>query len=161
VLAVTLLCFVRDKLGALREMARVLAPGGLLVIGDLNRWSLWAARRRMRGWLGSPLWRNSTFLSAPEISSLAKAAGLEVENAAGAVYFPPLEVVARALAPVDRLARQAATFGAAFVAVAARRPSPRQESSERPRVMITSASCETAAQRLRNKTKHGASHERL
>jgi ubiquinone/menaquinone biosynthesis C-methylase UbiE len=36
VLAVTVLCFVPDARGAVREMARVLAPGGRLVLGELG-----------------------------------------------------------------------------------------------------------------------------
>lgn len=40
VTAVTVLCFVRDEAAAWRETARVLRPGGRLVIGELGRWSL-------------------------------------------------------------------------------------------------------------------------
>ena len=39
VLAVTVLCFVADANTALRGMARVVAPGGRLVIGELGRWN--------------------------------------------------------------------------------------------------------------------------
>ena len=53
VLATTVLCFVDDTPRAVEEMVRVLRPGGRLVIGELGRWSLWAAKRRVSGWLGS------------------------------------------------------------------------------------------------------------
>ena len=59
VVAVTVLCFVRDAERAIAEMARVLKPGGRLVIGELGRWSLWAAHRRIRGWLGGWLSNNA------------------------------------------------------------------------------------------------------
>lgn len=49
IVAVTVLCFVPDAEGAVTEMARVLKPGGRLVIGELGRWSLWAMQRRIRG----------------------------------------------------------------------------------------------------------------
>ena len=39
------LTFVGDADIAVREMARVLRPGGRLLIGDPGRWGLWAARR--------------------------------------------------------------------------------------------------------------------
>ncbi|WP_137128515.1 hypothetical protein [Roseomonas sp. HF4] len=59
-------------------MARVLRPGGRLVIGELGRWSLWAARDRIRGWLGSRLWRRSAFHSAADLRRAAEGAGLLV-----------------------------------------------------------------------------------
>lgn len=49
VIAVTVLCFVPDAQRAVREMARVLTPGGRVVLGELGRFSVWAAERRVRG----------------------------------------------------------------------------------------------------------------
>ncbi len=40
VVVVTVLCFVPDARKALMELARVLKPGGSLVVGELGRWSL-------------------------------------------------------------------------------------------------------------------------
>ena len=72
VVAVTVLCFVRDAERAIMEMARVLKPGGRLVIGELGRWSLWAAHRRIRGWLGDPTWRAAMFRTAAELRELGR-----------------------------------------------------------------------------------------
>ena len=63
-LAVASLCFIQDAAQAIAEMARVLKPGGLLVIGELGRWSLWALQRRVRGWLGNLTWRAAGFRTA-------------------------------------------------------------------------------------------------
>ncbi len=49
VVAVTVLCFVPDATASIRELVRVLRPGGRLVLGELGRWSAWAALRRARG----------------------------------------------------------------------------------------------------------------
>jgi hypothetical protein len=83
------------------EIARVLMPGGRLVIGELGRRSLWAAQRRMRGWLGHPVWRAVKFRTAADLRRLAEAAGLRVVTIHGAVHYPPSGVAARLLAPID------------------------------------------------------------
>lgn len=72
-LSVTTLCFVQEARRAVAEMARVLKPGGRLVIGELGRWSLWSAHRRIRGWFGDPTWRTAKFRTAAGLSKLVRA----------------------------------------------------------------------------------------
>lgn len=122
VTAVTVLCFVEDAPRTVREMARVLAPGGRLVLGELNRWSAWAAWRRVRAWLGSRTWRSARFRTPAHLCAAVQAAGLEVERVAGAAYYPPVGLWAGALARLDHLPQRVTSFGAAFVAVSARKP---------------------------------------
>jgi len=122
VLAVTVLCFVRDAERAIAEMVRVLRPGGRLVIGELGRWSLWAVHRRIRGWLGDPTWRAAMFRTAAALRRLARAAGLDVVEVRGAVHYPPYGRAAQVLAPVDLWLGRKTTLGSTFIAVSATKP---------------------------------------
>jgi SAM-dependent methyltransferase len=122
VLAITVLCFVDPAARALAEMARVLTPGGRLVIGALGRWNLWAAKRRVSGWLGSRVWRSATFRTAHTLTGLVTDAGLAVTALRGAVYYPPFEAMAALLARCDAWIGQRTTAGAAFVVVVGRKP---------------------------------------
>ena len=119
VLAVTVLCFVPDADTAVREMARVLKPGGRLVIGELGRWNLWAAWRRIRGWFGSRTWRHAWFRTMYELRMLAEGANLSVIDAQSAVFYPPVAILARLIAPADGWLGRKISIGAAFHALAA------------------------------------------
>lgn len=122
VTAVTVLCFAPDAAPIFDEMARVLRPDGRLVIGELGRWSSWAVGRRLRAWLGSPLWRHGRFRTAGDLRALAEDAGLAVERLRGAVYYPRWTFAARLMAPCDVRLGKRTTLGAAFIALAAVKP---------------------------------------
>jgi SAM-dependent methyltransferase len=124
-LAVTLFCFLdgHSRLAAARELVRVTRPGGRLVIGELAPFSLWAARRRLRGWLGSETWRAARFATARELRGLLGAAGARPTNSRYGLHLPPLSLpalVARAEA-LERAGRWLGPLGAAFVVVRADR----------------------------------------
>lgn len=122
VIAVTALCFVTDPERAVREMARVLTPGGRLVIGELGRWNTWAAWRRLRGWLGTAPWRQATFRSSRQIIDLVDGSGLNVDQVGGAIYYPPMSLAARLFRGLEHRVERVTTLGAAFVAISAVKP---------------------------------------
>jgi ubiquinone biosynthesis O-methyltransferase len=123
VVSITMLCFIEDVAPVLREMARVLRPGGRLIIGELGKWSTWAAKRRVRAWLGSPLWHSARFRTGAELQALAETAGLDVQQLKGAIYYPPCHFAARLLEPLDRRLGRLGMPGPAFLALAATKPS--------------------------------------
>jgi len=125
VTAITVLCFVEDAAIALQEMKRVLKPDGRLIIGELGRYSIWAAIRRIKGWFGSTVWKNARFRSPAELKRLAAQAGLVETSVTGAAFYPPANFAARLLGRLDKRIGAWTTLGAAFLALAANKP--RQE----------------------------------
>ena len=118
VIAVTVLCLVADPRLVMREMARVLAPGGRLVIGELARYNVWAAERRVRGWLGAKTWRHARFWSRRALMRVVEDAGLHVAAVRGSIFFPPSGLAARVVAPFEPLLTRLHAPGGAFLAAA-------------------------------------------
>jgi SAM-dependent methyltransferase len=121
VLAVTVLCFVENPSQAVAEMARVLRPGGVLVLGELGKWSAWAAWRRLRSFVGATIWRTARFWSPGDLRSLVRDAGLAPSILRGAAFYPPFGAAARLLEPIDPYLGRATRLGAAFVAIVAKK----------------------------------------
>jgi hypothetical protein len=110
-----------------------------MVVGELGRWSVWAALRRSRGWRGDRTWRHARFWSRRELRELAERAGLRVETVRGAVHYPPLAVAARVLGRVDRLLGRLRAPGAAFLVLSAQKPADsRAQSLRTPTLSATS-----------------------
>jgi ubiquinone biosynthesis O-methyltransferase len=121
VIAVTVLCFLPNAERAVRELARVLRPGGDIVIGELGRWNLWATKRRISGWLGSTVWRVARFRTAGELKRLLINAGLAVTATRAAIFYPPCTAAAALFAPCDCWLGRRTAIGAAFLVIAGRK----------------------------------------
>ena len=73
----------------------------------------------MRGWLGSTTWQKARFRTPRELRALVQQAGLSVTAVRGAVYYPPTDLLARLLAPLDPWLGRVTSIGAAFIALGA------------------------------------------
>ncbi len=90
VISILALDFIPERAGALREMVRVLRPGGFLAVALLNRYSLWTVKRTLRAWLKPSLWRQASFTAPRALRRLlAGHPDLEAVRTGQAVYFPP------------------------------------------------------------------------
>jgi ubiquinone/menaquinone biosynthesis C-methylase UbiE len=102
ILAMTSLCFVSDPVAVLREAARMLKPGGRLVLGELNRWSLWALVRRIEG-----LFHQTTYRAAWHWRATHPARGERLRDHALGRDAPGAATRQRRLSPRTRPGRAA------------------------------------------------------
>jgi ubiquinone/menaquinone biosynthesis C-methylase UbiE len=84
VLSVTAFEFFKDPARAVQEMTRVCKPGGRIVVGVLNKWSIWAARRRLLSWFRDSIFTDCRFYSHRKMLHLFGSAAW-----ATAVFAPP------------------------------------------------------------------------
>jgi ubiquinone/menaquinone biosynthesis C-methylase UbiE len=121
--AVTSLCFVSQPDQAVAEMRRVIAPGGRVVLGELNRWSSWALVRRLKGLVKDTIYNQVHFWSRRELERLLRRNGLMPRAARVVLHLPPIQsggFLERARR-VDNLLKRLLPGAGAFIAIVAER----------------------------------------
>jgi SAM-dependent methyltransferase len=84
---VAVLDFVDDPVAVLREARRVSrGPVAVLALAS-GSWIAW--RRRVRGWLGHPIFRRARFHSKRRLLGYAREAGADPEHVRGILVLPP------------------------------------------------------------------------
>ena len=106
-----------DKM--IEEWKSLLKPGRRNVIGFLNKYSLWALKRRLKAIFKESIWRKAKFYSEHEMRNLLAKAGLKSIESREVIYFPPVEnrLFLKALILIERLGKRFLSGLGAFIAV--------------------------------------------
>ena len=115
--------FITCREAVIRDLGRVLKPGGFLVVAVLNRYSLWTLKRKLLARVSGQAWSEVNFLRKSDLAGLLPATIFSQLRWRQAVYclpteFPPLLRLAPGL---ERLGARVSPWAAAFLAVSARK----------------------------------------
>jgi len=89
ILLVVTLCFLDEPGQAMREVARVLRPGGRLLVGIVPADSPWGRHYRRRGRDGQPFYSVARFYTCPEVVEMAGAGGFRMVGGASTLPADP------------------------------------------------------------------------
>lgn len=82
-------CFLPDPAAVFAECARVLLPGGRLLVGIIPRDSSWGKRLRERGRSGDPFYRHARFRSVAETQEMLATHGFQVFASRSTLQYAP------------------------------------------------------------------------
>jgi SAM-dependent methyltransferase len=122
VLSVAVFEFLPAPVETMREVARVLRPGGRVIVGFFPRGSAWAAAYEKQGRDPRSVFHDAHFLPVEEVESLAASVGLQPYGTRGTLFEAPGAV------PTGRVVEYSDT-GAGFVACAFTKPSTARSGS--------------------------------
>jgi SAM-dependent methyltransferase len=117
---VAALCFAPNHAAIVREMARVVRPGGRVVLGELNALAPWQWWRKVQALSPCSPYRHARFHTAHGLNRMLREAGLRVIHHEALLYWLPIAHprLLRWAPVVERWGRRLAPGLGAFVVVA-------------------------------------------
>ncbi|WP_457742659.1 class I SAM-dependent methyltransferase [Thermococcus sp.] len=117
VLSVAMFEFIREPERVLREVYRVLKPGGEVLIGTMNGRSAWFLFKRLKSLFVETAYRYARFYTPKELEELMRNAGFKNVESAGVIFFPPFWPFLNFAKRVDKKCYKKCKGFAAFIAV--------------------------------------------
>ncbi|MCB1672519.1 MAG: class I SAM-dependent methyltransferase [Gammaproteobacteria bacterium] len=147
--------FTRDSHSLLREAARVLRPGGQLLIVGFNPFSFWGLKKLLKGKAEVP-WAGR-FISHRRVSDWLKLLELQVDKVDYGLHFLPSrwrKAMAAADGTEDLTDRLTSPFGGAYLVIGIKRVLPITPVLQKWRPLRPRATVMPAAENVRIKKLH-------
>ncbi len=117
VLSVTMFEFIHEPERVVKEIHRVLRPGGEVLIGTMNGRSAWFLFKRLKSLFVETAYRYARFYTPAELEELLMHAGFQEVESAGVIFFPSFWPFMGIAEKVDEKCSARCKSLAAFVAV--------------------------------------------
>ena len=114
------LCFVKEPRKVIAEAKRVLKKGGGMILGIINKESLWGKFYQKKKAEGHPLYRHARFYSVKDVEELIEETGLTIEAFSSTLRQPPSDT------PVEEPVHGRFMEDAGFVCIRARKTDNRK-----------------------------------
>jgi SAM-dependent methyltransferase len=92
VFLIVTLCFLDSPPDVLKEVKRILAPGGKLVLGLVLKESPWGRFYRQKKKQGHRFYKYATFYTYDEVAKLLEQAGFSIEQVISTLFQRPVKV---------------------------------------------------------------------